>query len=412
VNWKLTKAGLDAVEADFRKSDKADKIYFDEDLPGFGIRLRAAVEDNQRVISKKKVWVVRYEYAGIQRKLALGTLAVIPDPGDAREMARKAMAAKTWLGVDPAQMKAEEKAKARLTLRSIANQYLQRQQKQLRPKSFKEAQRYLLKSFRSLHGLPIHKITRRDIAVVINDLAEKTPVAASAARSVLSALFTWAKGEGLMEGDNPAEGTNAPVTAGPRVRVLMDSELCAIWNACEGTYGNIVKLLILTGQRREEVGGMRQSELNDPDPGVWTMPASRTKNKREHSLPLSKMAWDIIDAVSRRESSDHLFGGGINGFTDWSKQKRRLDQHAVIAEDWHLHDLRRTVATRMADLGILPHVIEAVLNHVSGHKAGVAGVYNRSAYTQQMKSALAIWADRVAVITSGAERKIVQFPAS
>jgi len=402
---KLTKANLQTIKTDFAASGKADKIYFDEDLPGFGIRLRAG--------SKKMVWVCRYEYAGIQRKLTLGSEALLR-PDEARERARKAMAAKTWLGVDPQVMAAAERQKARFTLRHIANQYLQRRETQLRPKTLRDAKRYLLKSFRSLHHMPVHTITRRDIAAVLNDLAVKTPVSAARARAILSALFSWARGEGYLEGDNPVEGTNNPAPTVKRDRVLSDAELAAVWNACgNDTYGKIVKILILTGARREEVGGMLWGELADRDgkrDGKWRVPGSRTKNHEDHELTLPPLAWSIIDNTSCREFKGHVFGNGSRGYANWSLAKTALDQRCKIAEPWRLHDLRRTVATRMADIGIQPHIIEAVLNHVSGHKAGVAGVYNRSAYTRDVKHALDIWADHVASIVSGEERKIMQFP--
>jgi len=398
---KLTKANLAAIEADFAASGKADKIYFDTELRGFGLRLRAG--------SKQKVWVCRYEYGGVQRKLTFGDTATVT-PDEAREGARRARA-KVTLGDDPQGEKAEEKRKAHFTLRYVAKQYLQRKQGQLRPKSLKEAERYLLRSFRKLHALPVHKITRRDVAVVLSDLAIKAPIAAGRGRAHLSALFTWAAGEGLLDGDNPVAGTNNPSPAVARDRVLSDSELAAVWTACnDNEGGRIVKLLILTGARRDEVGGMSWAEL-DRDNSTWTIPASRTKNRREHTLTLPGMAWSIIEATPRRQSNDRLFGIGARGFNNFHKVKTALDARCQIAP-WRSHDLRRTVATRMADIGIQPHIIEQVLNHQSGHKAGVAGVYNRSAYTREVKNALAIWADHVASIVSGEERKILQFPAT
>src|SRR5262249_45628825 len=155
-----------------------------------------------------------------------------------------------------------------------------------------------------------------------------------------------------------------------RDRVLSNGELAAVWNACgDDESGRIVKLLILTGARRDEVGGMSWAELNN---GTWTIPAARTKNKREHTLALPELAWSIIEKVPRREFNNRLFGVGARGYNNFDKAKKALDQRCQIATPWRLHDLRRTVATRMADIGVQPHIIEAVLNHVSGHKAGVA----------------------------------------
>jgi integrase len=412
---KLIKANLPAIEAAFAAFPGADKIYFDDELPGFGLRLRKG--------GRRGTWVCRYEYAGIQRKLTLGNTASLA-PDDARVLAKKAMAYKDWFGEDPQVKKAEKRAKERLTLRYIANQYLRAKEREgLRPKSLSDATRYLLKSFRPLHNLPVHQIARRDIATVLGDLAEASPAAAGQARAYLSALFVWAIGEGLVD-SNPVAGTNNPAgTREARDRVLTNDELIQIWNACADDEGSrIVKLLILTGQRRQEIGGMSWDELN-PNSGTWTLPGSRSKNRREHKLPLPGLAWSIIEKVPRREANKHLFGIGSRGFGNWYKLKAALDGRCQIAKPWRLHDLRRTVATKMAEspspddpdveagLGVKPHVIEALLNHISGHKAGIVGVYNKATYQIEVKNALAIWADHVASIVSGDERKILRFPA-
>jgi integrase len=193
--------------------------------------------------------------------------------------------------------------------------------------------------------------------------------------------------------------------------VLGDSELAAIWNGCrDNDFGAIVKLLILTGARRTEVGAMAWQELNFED-RIWTIPAAKTKNKNTHVLPLPHACWAVIEQIERRANIDHLFGRGSDrGFRSWDGNKKILDKHCGVKQ-WTLHDLRRTVATRLGDLGVMPHVVEQALNHQSGHKRGVAGVYNRSAYTREVKTALAIWADHVASVVSGEDRKILQFPA-
>ena len=156
---------------------------------------------------------------------------------------------------------------------------------------------------------------------------------------------------------------------------------------------------------------MRWAELLEDGKrtGKWYLPGMRTKNNRDHELTLSPQAWAIIDSVSPRHGNDYLFGRK-HGFTSWSTCKQTLDRRAGVT-GWTVHDLRRTVATRMADIGVQPHIIEALLNHVSGHKRGVAGTYNRSPYEREVKNALAIWADHVANIVSGEKRKILQFPA-
>src|SRR5262249_28584218 len=138
----------------------------------------------------------------------------------------------------------------------------------------------------------------------------------------------------------------------------------------------------------------------------WTIPAERTKNGRAHKLPLLPMAASIIASVPRMVSRQQLFGTRGTGFGGWSRCRADLDKRCGVT-DWRLHDIRRTVATRMADLGVLPHVIEAALNHYSGHRAGVAGVYNKSPYESEVRAALALWEDRVRSLAAGGERKIL-----
>ena len=151
------------------------------------------------------------------------------------------------------------------------------------------------------------------------------------------------------------------------------------------------------------------SEL-DLDRGVWTLPPGRSKNRRPHVLPLMPMMLEVINTVPRRVGRDLLFGAhGVGGFCDWSSCKAALDAHAGVT-DWVLHDIRRSVATRMGDLAIAPHIIEEILNHQSGHRRGPAGIYNRSRYEREVKAALALWHDHVrAIAAGGAERKILPF---
>jgi len=165
----------------------------------------------------------------------------------------------------------------------------------------------------------------------------------------------------------------------------------------------------LTGCRREEVGALRWSEVN-LDAGTISLPAERTKNGRGHTLALPKAAMDIIRSIPPRVGRDHLFGERSIGFRSWQVQKARFKDG--ISEPWNIHDIRRSVATHMAEIGVLPHIVEATLNHASGHKGGIAGVYNHAKYPQQIKAALALWADHVRSIVTGEPRKVIQFPQS
>ncbi|MEI7876008.1 MAG: site-specific integrase, partial [Alphaproteobacteria bacterium] len=165
-------------------------------------------------------------------------------------------------------------------------------------------------------------------------------------------------------------------------------------------YGRVVRLLVLTGCRRDEIGSLRWSEINR-DARLIALPGERTKNSRPHDVPLSDAALGVLDSAPRRVNRDFVFGEGKGGFSGWSKAKAELDARLPM-KPWTLHDLRRTAATRMADVGIQPHVIEAVLNHVSGHKAGVAGIYNRSAYEKEKHAALDALSNYIKVIVAKA----------
>ena len=195
------------------------------------------------------------------------------------------------------------------TLRALIEEYLAFKEPSIRRPTYTNLAMYLRGPyFKPLHGTPVDAVTRRDVAarLVAITHAHGTIVAARA-RGALSTFYVWAMGNGLAEA-NPIIGTLKPQDAEPRSRVLSDEELAAIWRTCgKAAYGSVIKLLILTGARRGEVGGMRWSEL-DLDRGVWTIPPQRTKNKKSHVLPLMPMSLDIIAGVPRRATRDHLFG--------------------------------------------------------------------------------------------------------
>jgi integrase len=313
-------------------------------------------------------------------------------------------------GKDPADEKAKARLQAADTLRAIADQYLRNAKQRLKPRTYSEIKRYLRVSWKPLYPISVFQIKRRQVSARIADIAAgHGAVSAARARTALSSMFNWAIREGLDIAASPVLGTNRPVQPGSRERVLSETELSAIWLASgDDDYGRIVRLLLLTAQRRDEVGSMQWSEI-DLSSGLWTLPGARTKNRRAHKLPLVPAALALLP--HRRDGRDFLFGNGPrrtgdphSGFSGWSKSKAALD--ARIAEalgepipHWTIHDLRRSAATVMADrLGVLPHIVEAILNHVSGHRAGVAGVYNRARYATEMHEALQRWAQHVAAL--------------
>jgi integrase len=211
-------------------------------------------------------------------------------------------------------------------------------------------------------------------------------------------------GEGYAD-SNPVIGTNRASTGASRDRILKDGELVKIWSACrDDDFGWIVRLLMLTAQRRDEIAGLRRSEIEEDEDEnkLIALPKERTKNSRPHDVPLSAQALAVLDEIEEDDERDLIFGYGEGGFSGYSKAKAALDERCGVS-DWTLHDLRRTAATRMADLGVQPHVIEAVLNHVSGHKAGVAGIYNRSTYAKEKRAALDLWGSHIQTLLAKAE---------
>ena len=400
---KLTASAVAALKL---PAGKTDHIEWDADLRGFGFRLRLG--RGGRVNCS---WVAQYRYAGATRRALLGS-AVVLGAEPARTAAKKILAA-VALGHDPQGERADRRTKDRLSFHAVVAEYLEAKRPEVRASTLAPIRRYLTgRYFRPLHGKPLDGITRRDIAARLVVIArENGSMSARQARAALNAFFVWALQMGLVE-NNPVIGAVKPKDNASRERALSDTELATVWRASgDDDYGRVVKLLILTGCRRQEIGGMRHSEL-DADKSTWTLPAERSKNGRAHTLPLPAAAWDIINGVPRMVGRDQLFGVRAGrGFSAWAQGKAGLDRRLGDAgAPFQLHDLRRSVATRMADLGLQPHVIEQILNHQSGHKRGPAGIYNRSSYERDVRAALALWADHIRSIVDGGERKVLLMP--
>jgi integrase len=381
---------------------KSDHIVFDEELSGFGLRYR----------SGRRTWVFQYAFGAgesrVNARMTLGDYPALP-PAKARETAQD-LYAKVRLGQHPAADKKVTRNEARNTFGRLVHSYLEFQQGQLRERSYVEVERYLDRYARALHGLPATAVDRKRIADLLDSIARHSgPVAANRARTNLSALFAWAMRKGLHD-QNPVIATETRKEKS-RHRVLSDNELAVVWNTLpKSDYGDILKLLILTGQREREIGDLHWSEI-DFDEELISLPPERTKNARPHEIPMSSAVRDILKARTRSDDRDLVFGFGAGGFSGWGKSKERLDK--AIADrlgkplpHWTVHDLRRTAATRMVDLGEGPHVVEAVLNHVSGHRAGVAGIYNRSLYKAEKAQALSKWATHVLAIAKGKKSNV------
>jgi integrase len=377
-----------------------------EAVRGFGVRRQRG----------RPTYVIKYRVHGRQRFFTIGPHGSPWTPEKARKEAKRLLGLVAD-GKDPADQKAQARIQAADTLRRIADEYLRGAKEKQKPRTYLETERHLLVDWKPLHSASVFNIRRRHVAARLGEITmNQGPVAAARARAALSAMFNWAIREGLDIPANPVVGTNRPAQPKSRERVLTDAELAAIWRACpDDDCGRIVRLLLLTGQRRDEVGGMQWSEV-DTENKSWTIPGARTKNHREHVVPLDDAAIALLPA--QRDGRDFVFGNGPRrrdddqrGFSGWSKSKAALDES--IGEElggplphWTLHDLRRTVATVMADrLGVLPHIVEAILNHVSGHRAGVAGIYNRAKYTIEIRDALTRWAEYIGRIVGDVVRR-------
>ena len=397
---KLT---AETVKARLETPAKDRAIHWDDDLPGFGLREQ----------SGKRTWIVRFRVAGsgAQRQKTLGDRNRV-SLAAARKLARgyldQARAGEDRIGQNREQRRSARARKAAVDTRglgTIIRGYLAEAEKTLRPKTLAEVRRYLEKSWEPLHSTLVDDLPPEQIRERLREIRNTAgPIASNRAKTALGAALAWATVEGIIA-RNPVVGIPSLGKEVRRDRVLDEAELRRVWHALPvGDYGDIVRLLMLTGQRRDEVAGIRWSEL-DLDKGLWSMPGSRTKNGRPHLVPLSEPVLTIVAGLERRPGRDLLFGRGASPFSGWSQCKARLvqrlaERHAAEAgrnkaeEDdhlppWVIHDIRRSVVTHMAEMGIAPHVIEAIVNHVSGHKAGVAGVYNKAVYLPERKAALA-----------------------
>jgi integrase len=377
------------------KPGQKERIAFDDDIPGFGLRIREG---------GSRTWIFQYRIGSKQRRMVLASAnSAQLNLADVRKTASK-LQGRVALGQDPAKDKETARREVENTFAVFADQFLEARKSSWRAGTYREARRHLTQHAKPLHSFPIAAVSQYNIAKLLEDVAKKNGgVTANRVRTSLSSLLGWIikKGIRLPEG-NVASYTEKPVDEKSRDRVLSDAELKGIWKAClDDDYGAIIKLLMLTGSRANEIGALRWNEVHDEQ---IVLPAERTKNRRAHIIPLSDVAKKMIPP--RRADRKFVFGRHDTGFQGWSHCKAALDQRARL-EHWAVHDLRRTVATRMADLGVQPHIVEAVLNHVSGHKSGVAGIYNRATYDKEKREALNLWAEHVMATVEGRAATVV-----
>jgi integrase len=398
---KLT---ADATAALDLAPGKDEAFYWDEDIAGFGLRLKPTRQASR--------WIYQYRHGGRQRRVTFGALTAL-SASQARKIAAD-LHARAHLGQDPAGDKAEQKVRAAETMGALLKSYLPYKREQLGERSYIEVERHLLKHCKPLHSLPIAKIDRRAISSRKAAIATQSGnIAANRVHASLSAFFSWCIQEGLLDSNPSAGATRYPEKS--RDRVLNDQELRAIWAATSGDddYSSAVRLLMFTGCRLTEIAALRWSEIVGDR---IVLPPSRTKNRRQHVVPLAPAARAILNTRPPRSDRDLIFGRRYDRpLRGWTVLKTALDKRihdsATHVEPWGHHDLRRTAATRMAELGVQPHIIEAVLNRVSGHKHAVAGIYNRAAYEAEKARALQLWAEHLMSIVEGRKPKVVPLHA-
>ena len=378
--------------------------------------------------SGAKGWALRYRFAGKPAKLTLGKWPMIT-LAQARIEAAEALE-KVEMGENPAQTKKATKAaqiKAQLDDRdqfqNVVDLFLKRHAS--RNRRADDVAAMFKREVQNTWGeRKIYEITKRDVIEVLDAIVDRgSPVTANRLRAHLNTLFNWAKGRDIVQ-SNPLDGIKPPAPEKPRDRVLTDDEIRLFWNACDKMgqpFGPLFKLLLLTGQRRGEVGEMTDREIRGNE---WTIPAARSKNDDEHTITLPQAARDVLEDVERiKGRAGYLFtttgDSPVSGFT---RAKGRLDKlMAEIASEgqpepvevapFTLHDLRRTAATGMAGLGFPPHIVEAVLNHRSGTRRGVAGVYNRFDYAAEKRDALEAWGRYVMTLVEGQPDDVVRLEA-
>jgi integrase len=371
-------------------------------------------------------WALRYRADGTPRKLTLGGFPALDLKG-ARRAAEEARG-RIAKGEDPAGQKRAEKAAAKAEgdkVETVVAEFIQRHAK-AHTRDWKETERLLKKDVVSRwQSKRLSEITKPMVHSMLDAIADRgAEIGANRTFAQFRVMCNWAVERGLIE-KSPCEGIKAPASekGRERERVLDPGELRLVWDAVDALgwpWAPFVRLLILTGQRRDEIGGLRWSEL-DLDARVWLLPGERSKNRRANEIPLADAALEILRSIPRRDKTDLVFTTtGKTPISGFSPMKARLDKAvaemaasrgAAPVAPWTLHDLRRSAASGMASLGIGPHIVEAVLNHKSGTVRGVAAIYNRYTYSPEKRASLDAWARRLEAIVSGEAPNIVTFAA-
>lgn len=372
-----------------------------------------------------KSWALRYRHAGKPKKLTLGRWPVM-GLAEARQAATDA-AQRVERGEDPAGEKAATKAARRdpafvdhSLFRHAVETFLRRHASRNR-RADDVAAMFRREVMEPWGDRKLQDITKRDCVHLLDAIVDRgSPITANRLRAHLNTFFTWARSRDEIAA-NPLEGVKPPAPEKPRDRVLTADELRLLWSACDGlgySFGPIYRLLLLTGQRLREVAEMTWPEVKGD---LWSLPAARSKNGDEHFIPLSPEVLAIMETLLHSGAGYVFTTNGKMPVSGFTRAKQRLDRAMFEALNkgrsddaepmqipaFTIHDLRRTAASGMAALRFPPHIVEAVLNHKSGTRRGVAGVYNRHDYQEEKRAALNAWARYVMQLVEGKAENVV-----
>ncbi len=355
----------------------------DELLTGFSVRVSS---------SGKKTFNLTRRVNGKIRRFRLGDYGIM-SLAEARERARQML---YEIETGEFERSTGVTVKRSPTLGQVLPEYLEKHAK-VHNKDWRRKAAHLQK-FRPLFQAQLNGISRQDLVTIIDEIAVSAPIGANRALAHIRHLFNWCLDRGLID-ISPAARIKAPAKETARERTLSDDELVAVWASCveEGyPFGTCTRLLILSGQRRAEVAEMRWSEI-DVARQTWALPSARSKNGHQHEVPLTDEMVRILRSVPRFLNSDYVFtSNGKTPISGFGRFKRRLDASLPdITQPWIIHDLRRTFSTNLAMLGVPQPVTEALLNHQSGVVSGVAAIYNRHKYSDEKRTALEAWCERV-----------------
>jgi integrase len=366
--------------------------YWDSSVVGLGLRASP---------KGQKSWTIIYRINGKQKRLTFGKYPAI-SLSDARKMAGEKLRMVVQ-DIDPALTTPPPPQKE--TVQRVVRLFIKRYAKQ-HNKTWRTTEQILEREIFPVWGeRAIQSITRRDVIVRIDSVMDRgKEYMANRLLAILRKFFNWCVERDIIQ-TSPASGLKPPGKERSRDRILTEEEVKSVWEASQSMgypFGSIYLLLTITGQRLNEVASMKWEDLNLKE-NHWTIQADDNKPERLHVVPLSSLALNVIESVPRVAETGFLFSTtGITAVSGFGKAKNRLNQLSNVT-DWKTHDLRRTATTFMAQLGVAPHVAEAVLNHSSGIVSGVAGVYNRYSYLKEKQDALDLWADKLEAIVKDEE---------